>query len=278
MMDPAKVEVIYAEDEETFRLITLRVLDQAGIPEEYIHVAENGLEAIDHFKRIQGSEPRPLLMILDVRMPHMDGETCAREVQKLVDRKQVSREPYVAILTSGVATTSEAEGEDKAVKMTMPKPLDLPRLRQILAAASTTWSRACAPMHCPRRPYDPGDIDIVVAMTEPTSSMALVATLSLLSVNDDYVNQADTREELIEHVSAAKDNDRPLLIFLGCAAWADLAELTPLLSKSYLAWVPAVEDCKDERIFDAVLSGASQFDARQLEPILQASHKKWYEG
>eukprot|EP00927_Polykrikos_kofoidii_P057280 TRINITY_DN5139_c0_g2_i1.p1 TRINITY_DN5139_c0_g2~~TRINITY_DN5139_c0_g2_i1.p1 ORF type:complete len:291 (+),score=65.84 TRINITY_DN5139_c0_g2_i1:125-874(+) len=245
------------------------VFAQAGIPEDFIHVAENGQEAIEHLMRIQSCPPRPLVMILDVRMPCMDGETCAIEVQKLVDSRQVTRLPYVTILTSGVATCTTAEGDHEPVKMTLPKPLDQARLARILNALPP--GPVMAASQAPKAPYDPGEIYIVVAMEDPTCSMAMVATLCLLSVSDDLVCQADSRDEFTEQIQNAKAHDGPVLIFLGCAAW--VGEVPG--NKSYLAWVPAVEPCPAANKFDIVLNEGNEFQQTQLEEILVACHKKW---
>jgi PAS domain S-box-containing protein len=70
-------KILLADDEETIRNLGRRMLQRAGFE---VVVAADGREAIDKFTA--GMETIDLV-ILDLTMPHVDGESCFREMRKL---------------------------------------------------------------------------------------------------------------------------------------------------------------------------------------------------
>jgi two-component system cell cycle sensor histidine kinase/response regulator CckA len=70
-------KVLLADDEETIRSLGRRMLQVAGFE---VITAADGREAIDKFAAAMDSI---VLVILDLTMPHLDGESCFRELRKL---------------------------------------------------------------------------------------------------------------------------------------------------------------------------------------------------
>jgi DNA-binding NtrC family response regulator len=68
---------LLADDEETIRNLGRRMLQRAGFE---VILAADGREAIDKFVSDKDSIS---LVILDLTMPHADGETCYREMRQL---------------------------------------------------------------------------------------------------------------------------------------------------------------------------------------------------
>lgn len=89
---PSTIDVIYAEDEEVFRDTTILELLKVGFVRSNIHEADNGLGALDHLARLQleGHPSWPLLVLLDVRMPSMDGRECALQIQELAKKALIA--------------------------------------------------------------------------------------------------------------------------------------------------------------------------------------------
>ncbi len=68
--------VLLVDDEETVRAIGSEMLRELGFQ---VVTASDGREAVEIFK----SRPEISFVILDLTMPHMDGEQCLRELRKL---------------------------------------------------------------------------------------------------------------------------------------------------------------------------------------------------
>lgn len=80
--------VLLADDEDSIRSMGRRLLERAGFE---VVVAADGKEAVELFMQRQ-AEVR--LVVLDMTMPHLDGEACYRELRRI--------QPVVkVIMTSG---------------------------------------------------------------------------------------------------------------------------------------------------------------------------------
>jgi two-component system cell cycle sensor histidine kinase/response regulator CckA len=73
----ASGKILLADDEETIRNLGRRMLQRAGFE---VVVAADGREAIDKFTSHRDTIS---LVILDLTMPHADGEACYREMRRL---------------------------------------------------------------------------------------------------------------------------------------------------------------------------------------------------
>ncbi len=80
--------VLLADDEESIRSMGRRLLERAGFE---VVAAADGREAIDLYTR---HKSKIRLVILDMTMPHLDGEACYRELRRIAPAVKV-------IMTSG---------------------------------------------------------------------------------------------------------------------------------------------------------------------------------
>jgi two-component system, cell cycle sensor histidine kinase and response regulator CckA len=80
--------ILLADDEESVRSMGRRLLERAGFE---VVVASDGREALDVFAR---HREKIRLVILDMTMPHLDGEACYRELRRVDPAVRV-------IMTSG---------------------------------------------------------------------------------------------------------------------------------------------------------------------------------
>ena len=76
MSTQKKIQIVVAEDETIIRLDLIEMLTEAGY--EVVAQAENGAVAVDLAKL-----HKPDLVILDVKMPIMDGITAAEQIIKI---------------------------------------------------------------------------------------------------------------------------------------------------------------------------------------------------
>ena len=68
-------QVLVVDDEDTVRTLTRRMLERVGFT---VLTAIDGREAVDIFRRVAAAVD---LVILDLTMPHLDGEACFRELR-----------------------------------------------------------------------------------------------------------------------------------------------------------------------------------------------------
>ena len=78
--------ILVVDDEETVRTLVRRALEYAGFQ---VVVAEDGREALTQFQQIGKTVA---LVILDLTMPHLDGEACFRELRQM--------DPAVSVILS----------------------------------------------------------------------------------------------------------------------------------------------------------------------------------
>jgi PAS domain S-box-containing protein len=80
--------VLLADDEDSIRSMGRRLLERAGFE---VKLASDGREAVDLFAQHRG---QIRLVVLDMTMPHLDGEACYRELRRIDPAVKV-------IMTSG---------------------------------------------------------------------------------------------------------------------------------------------------------------------------------
>ncbi len=117
--------ILLAEDNEVNQEIAAAILGDAGFT---IEIAGNGQAAVDMLKNSKPGYYR--LILMDVRMPHMDGYEATRAIRGLADQKLAS----IPIL----AMTADAFEEDRQEALAcgmdghLTKPIDVDMLLQTL--------------------------------------------------------------------------------------------------------------------------------------------------
>ncbi|MCF6179903.1 MAG: PAS domain S-box protein [Geopsychrobacter sp.] len=112
-------KVLLVDDEETIRGIGIEMLKELGFT---TLTAEDGREALEKFK----SHPDLLFVILDLTMPHMDGEQCFRELRQL--------KPDVKVIMSSGYNEQEITQKfaGKGLAGFVQKPYNLSILKQAI--------------------------------------------------------------------------------------------------------------------------------------------------
>lgn len=238
--DFSQIIVIYAEDEDMFRDIASMSLLDMDIPEENLELVEHGGEALTAIERIQSTHSRetPIIVLLDVNMPVMDGMMCAKKIKERVKSGQLAWEPFLVCCSSGKFVNPE---EGANFHVTMEKIFSKGQLSKVLAEG-VSWCRkqaaaagagtgsaaggggyaapsAAAVVQAPGMESGSGRLQIIIAADEPTCSAALAAYLSML--DDEEPAEADNLEDtLIALTEAQKESpSAPLLLFVGNPAW-----------------------------------------------------------
>jgi len=221
--ETSRITIIFAEDDLVFREIAQSAITKAGIPDGSIKMADDGQEALIELDALQGGDPDdPIVMLLDMRMPGMDGETCATKVKELKDQGKLKRAPYLVCCSAGVEQVSFADEDGGVFHITMPKPFSDKQVVFVMDEAKEWWMQSTGASGGAPGDFDFSQLRIVIENQEPICRMALATALTTQGVNEDNVVECDDGDQLKEEVfkAQAEDTSLPLLVFLSSNAIA----------------------------------------------------------
>ncbi len=140
-MDTQPLTVLLVEDDpDHAELVTFALQDQQVANTVY-HVPD-GQAALDYlFRRGDYAEPdkspRPHLILLDLRLPKVDGLEVLKEIKTCQD-EELRRIPVV-VLTSSEAQKDTAAAYDYRANSYVVKPVDFAKFQQLVADLSFYW-------------------------------------------------------------------------------------------------------------------------------------------
>lgn len=283
--DIDKLSIIYAEDDLVFREIAVPAIVKAGVNEDKILQAEDGVEALDHLNKLQDGNPtEPIVMLLDVRMPHMDGNQCAAKVKELIDGAKLKRLPFLVCCSAGVEQVSFGgeNGSDNTFHITMPKPFSDKEVNLVLKKAKEWWSAGGGGSGSASdargaggagASVDLSTVDTIVGDNEPICRMALITALTLLGLDEDLVTECEDADEVLEAVKKSQaKGSKPLLLFLGNPTWISTVTKLAADAKKPFCVSTSMDDCSDPN-FHANLP--RQFSQADLKNILDQGCAWW---
>lgn len=125
---PAKERrVLVAEDNELNREIAVDLLEEAGF---LVDTAENGAEALEKVENAPGGYYA--LVLMDLRMPVMDGHSAARAIRALEDPEKANV-PIVA-LSANTFDEDRKRSAECGMNAHLAKPLDIDHLLELIAS------------------------------------------------------------------------------------------------------------------------------------------------
>lgn len=138
-MSVEPIVILLAEDDPAHAEIVRRNMEHSRIANHLIHVAD-GQAALDYLYRRQGfsdpaSSPRPGLLLLDLRMPRVDG----LEVLKTVKSDPELMRIPVVILTTSAAESDIARAYDHHANSYLVKPVDFTMFTSLMDALGFYW-------------------------------------------------------------------------------------------------------------------------------------------
>jgi len=139
-MEGQPLRVLFAEDNVAHATLVLRSLEEHGLAVQITHVRD-GEEAISYLKH-RGpfadpeKSPRPDLVLLDLRMPKVDGLEVLRRIKTDDDLHRLP----VVILTTSEAESDVAKAYDLRANSYLVKPIDFAKFSDLMHDLGLYWS------------------------------------------------------------------------------------------------------------------------------------------
>ncbi len=139
MSDFEQVEILYAEDSPTDAEVTMRALRKANLANQIVWV-KDGAEALD-FLHGRGayadrrSGRRPRLLLLDLKMPKVDGIEVLRQVREDATLRVLP----VVMLTSSAEENDIVRSYNLGVNSYIVKPVDFHKLSDQISRLGYYW-------------------------------------------------------------------------------------------------------------------------------------------
>jgi CheY-like chemotaxis protein len=133
------IVILLAEDDPAHAEIIRRTLKTSRIANRMEHVVD-GQQALDYLYRRDrfidpDVAPRPGLILLDLRMPRIDGLDVLRQIKNDAD---LARIPTV-ILTTSAAETDMARAYDAHANSYLVKPVDFDKFTAMMETVGFYW-------------------------------------------------------------------------------------------------------------------------------------------
>ena len=127
MKHPKKILLV--DDDATTHYITEKVLRQSGAEVDLLK-AWHGREALDIVREVCQNEECPELILLDIKMPVMDGFGFLEQLQKAADLSTTTIR--IVLLSSSTHYLDMAKAKEYPVIGFVEKPLTLEKLSRFL--------------------------------------------------------------------------------------------------------------------------------------------------
>lgn len=101
-----------------------------------IIVARDGEEALAWIPRWAAGEPKPLMILLDINMPRVNG----LEVLQVLRANPVSQPLPVIVLTTSSTSQDIAEAYDRGANSYIVKPVDFDKFRSVAEQIELYWA------------------------------------------------------------------------------------------------------------------------------------------
>jgi len=135
-MNPSKADVLLVEDSAAEARLAREAFQETRFPVR-IHVASDGLQALDFLRRQRGYEsaPRPDLVLLDLNLPRKDGREVLRDIKADDDLRRIP----VVVLTTSQAESDIHRAYELHANCYIQKPLELDGFIEIVKSIHRYW-------------------------------------------------------------------------------------------------------------------------------------------
>ncbi len=133
-MTQRQIEILLVEDNQDDVELTLHALRKENLA-NYIHVARDGEEALEFLFRNGGLEHPPRLILLDLKLPKVDG----MEVLKRLKADARTKTIPVVIMTSSKEERDLVSSYSMGANSYIQKPVDFDQFRETVKNVGMYW-------------------------------------------------------------------------------------------------------------------------------------------
>lgn len=136
---PATLEILLVEDNPGDVRLTKEALRTTPIDHAF-HVVTDGSDALDFLHRREefADAPRPDLVLLDFKLPRLNGDEVATEIEGTAELEEI---PLI-VLTGHPAQDRVLGLDELPVDDALTKPVDAEEFLETLRSLETSWSGA----------------------------------------------------------------------------------------------------------------------------------------
>ena len=130
------ITILLVEDDAAHAEIVRRNLEQSHLANRLVHVGD-GQQALDYLRRT-GRFPdaaRPGLILLDLRLPRVDGLEVLREIKEDADLASIP----VVVLTTSAAESDVAQAYSYRANSYLVKPVDFGQFVDLMKTLGYYW-------------------------------------------------------------------------------------------------------------------------------------------
>ena len=130
------LNVLLVEDNPGDVRLTLETFRDAN-PSVRLHVVADGIEAMGFLRRVgpNALAPRPVLILLDLNLPKMDGREVLAEVKGDIDLKTIP----IVILTTSDAESDITRSYQLQANCYLTKPVRLEEFENLVKSVNDFW-------------------------------------------------------------------------------------------------------------------------------------------
>jgi two-component system response regulator len=132
-MDNNVIEILLIEDDQDDAELTIHALKKQNLVNHLLHI-DDGQKALDFLYNDENQKPK--LILLDLKMPRVDGIQILKKLKSDVDRRDI---PVIALVSSGEGK-NYVESFDVKADAYMSKPVDFKKFLKAIADIGLTWT------------------------------------------------------------------------------------------------------------------------------------------
>ena len=138
-MKEEKIVTLLVEDDEAHAMLTMRALGEEGVSNE-IHWVTDGEEALEYLFQTgsyadKTKSPRPDLVILDLRLPKLDGHEVLSAIKQSEELKVIP----VVVLTTSENDEDMAKAYSNYANSYLVKPLGFGEFSEMIRELRSYW-------------------------------------------------------------------------------------------------------------------------------------------
>lgn len=139
LLNQEDILVLLIEDNADHAELVIRTMESHHIPTRIMHLTD-GESALDYLLRRNNfqdpeTSPRPHMILLDLRLPRVDGLKVLRVIKEEVDLRSIP----IVVLTTSEAEQAVTQAYDHYVNSYLVKPVDFEDFRKLLNDLGLYW-------------------------------------------------------------------------------------------------------------------------------------------